>query len=158
MSDIKSFPERISDLYVVHPKVQQIWRILDSRRAHRKIGQGKNSPMHLFVIGDGGVGKSQTALRYIEKNPGYVWTDAHGKEIDIKPVVYMELPNPFTIGEFFQTIVKELGAPQLRERPTIGEIKRRAFTLLEKQQVEMLIFDEMDHILSSQTVVSRQVV
>lgn len=148
MRDIK-FAERISGLYVEHPKVKQIWRIIDSRRNHRKIGQGNNSPMHLFIIGDSGVGKTQMAWHYIEKNPGYIWADDKGTEIDIKPVVYVELPNPFTIGEFYQSIVKELGAPSLSGRPTIGDIKRQTFTLLEKQKVEMLIFDEMDHILSS---------
>ncbi|MCL6444668.1 MAG: TniB family NTP-binding protein [Alicyclobacillus sp.] len=148
--EIKNFAERISDLYVEHPKVKQIWRILDSRRSHRKIGQGKNSPMHLFVIGDGGVGKTQMALRYINKNPEYTLINDAGTEIDIKPIVYVEVPNPFTIGEFYQSIVKELGAPPLSGRPTIGEIKRQAFTLLEKQQVEMMVLDEMDHILSSQ--------
>ncbi len=107
--------------------------------------------MHLFVIGDGGVGKTQMAMHYIDKSPGYTWVNEKGTEIDIMPIVYVELPNPFTVGEFFQSIVKELGAPPLTGRPTIGEIKRQAFTLLEKQQVEMLIFDEMDHILSSNT-------
>ncbi|ASJ56835.1 hypothetical protein BP422_26930 [Brevibacillus formosus] len=64
----------------------------------------------------------------------------------------MELPNPFTVLEFYQTIIKALGAPSIIGVPRIGDVKRRVFTLLKLQKVEMLILDEMSYIKNTKYV------
>lgn len=147
-----TFAERVANLYIIHPRVQKIVETLDSIRRHNKFQGGGNSPRHRFVIGLSGVGKTQMLRRYAENNKGYIYKDQEETEYDIKPVLYVNLPDPFTIMEFYQSIVKSLGAPQLSGRPTIGEVKRQVFTLLEHQRVEMLILDEMDHILTTRFV------
>lgn len=150
------FTERVSQLNIVHPKIRRIWDMFDSMRAHQRLSSKANSPRHIFITGKSGVGKSQMAKKYTEKNPGHIYITEDGTEIDMRPVVYMELPDPFTILEFYQTIVKSLGAPQLIGRPTIGEVKRQAFRLMEGQKVELLLVDEMNYILSSKYVKSNQ--
>lgn len=152
MREIEEMAERVSNIYIDHPKVKTIWGIMDSIRGHQKMGGRNNSPRHMFIKGQSGVGKTQMGKRYAEMNRGYVYTDKEGTEIDIKPVVYMELPAPFTILELYQEIVKALGAPHLSGRPTIGEVKRQAYTLIQNQKVEMLIFDEVDFIFESRHV------
>lgn len=148
----RDFATRVAQLYIAHPQVEHIWGMIDSLRAHNKLAAGKNSPRHLLITGDSGVGKTQLIKQYAQMNPGYVHVDEEGTEYDIKPVVYMELPDPFTVLEFYQSIVKALGAPQLAGRPTIGEVKRQAFKLLEMQKVEVLLLDEINFLLTSKHV------
>jgi GTPase SAR1 family protein len=153
-----TFAERVANLHIIHPRVKKIWDTLDSIRRHNKFQGGSNSPRHRFVIGLSGVGKTQMMKRYaeLEQNKGYVYIDEEETEYDIRPVLYVNLPDPFTIMELYQSIVYSLGAPQLSGRPTIGEVKRQVFTLLEKQKVEMLILDEMDFILTSRFVTQKE--
>lgn len=155
-SESREFAERVSQLSIDHPKIKRIWDMFDSIRAHRKLGGNIYSPRHMFIIGDSGVGKSQMAKKYAALYPGYTRIDGDGTEYDIRPVVFMELPDPFTILEFYQSIVKALGAPELVGRPTIGEVKRQAFELIKSQEVEVLLLDEMDYILSSKYVKREQ--
>jgi Bacterial TniB protein len=88
--------------------------------------------------------------KYAQTNPPYTHIDEDGTEIDIKPVVYTE-SDPFTILEFYQTIVRALGAPQFAG-VRVGDVKRQAFTLLEELRVEMLILDETNYIMGSRFV------
>ncbi|MCX7922291.1 MAG: TniB family NTP-binding protein [Clostridia bacterium] len=152
MNKSKEFAERVARLNIQHPKVVRICNMLDSIRANRNMGDGKNSPRHSYIIGGSGVGKTIMVKGYEARNPGYTRIDEDGREIDIKPVVYVELPNPFTIQEFYQAIISGLEAPQLPGKPTTGELKRQVLKLIKDQGVEMLILDEMDYILSSRHV------
>ncbi|MGG0940326.1 TniB family NTP-binding protein [Brevibacillus centrosporus] len=152
MNPCEELANRIINLYVLHPKVEEIWATLDSIRFHRS--KKKSAPRHLFIVGQSGVGKSEMLKKYVEHNPGYIHVDEEGTEYDIKPVVFMELPNPFTILEFYQTIIKALGAPPITGVPRIGDVKRRVFTLLKHQKVEMLILDEMSYIKNTKYVKS----
>lgn len=153
-----SFAERVANLNIVHPRVKKIWETLDSIRRHNKFQSSNKSPRHRFIFGLSGVGKTQMMRRYanLEQNKLYIYEDEEGTEYDIRPVVYVDLPDPFTIMELYQSIICGLGAPQLSGRPTIGEVKRQVFTLLEKQKVEMLILDEMDFILVSRFVTEEE--
>jgi GTPase SAR1 family protein len=148
-----TFPERVARLHVIHPRVKKIWDTLDSIRRQHSF-QDDESPRHRFIIGPSGAGKTQMMRRYAKKdeNKGYVYLDDEGTEYDIRPVLFVNLPDPFTIMELYQSIVHALKAPQISGRPTIGDVKRQVFTLLEKQKVEMIIFDEMDFILTSKFV------
>lgn len=149
MNEAKEFAARIQNIYIEHDQVKEVWKMLDSMRDEVK-RNGK--PRNLFVIGESGVGKSQILERYALKYPGYTKVDEFGTEIDIKPVLYCEIPNPFTILEFYQTIVSSLGAPNITGKPTIGAVKRQVFQLLKIQKTELLILDELDYIKHSRHV------
>lgn len=147
--DCKDLAERKNNIYIKNSMVLETWKMLDSMRAHLKKG---NKPRHLFVIGHSGLGKTQSLERYVSMNPGFTIIDKDETEVDIKPVLYIEMPEPFTILEFYQSITASLGAPTLPGRPSIGAVKRQAFCLLEVQKVEMIILDELDNILLSRYV------
>lgn len=147
--------KNVHELTIRHPRFEKLYKMLDSLRPDRSLGDYKHKPRHLFILGESGVGKSTLVEEYTRANPGHVHTDEEGTEYDIRPVVYAEIPNPFTLVEFHQAIVRALGAPQFA-KTSIGEVKRQAFTLLEKQKVEMLILDEVNYILESTRFIRNQ--
>lgn len=121
--------------------------MLDSIRTHRKLGQDMcNSPRHLFIYGDSGVGKSMMLKKYKNKYPTFMDIDSEGTEYDIVPVVYMEIPEPYTHVEFYSTLIESLGAVIPTGNSRIGDLKRRAFSLMKQQRVEMVIIDEIGYI------------
>jgi hypothetical protein len=143
--------KRINELNIEHPRYKEIHEMLDSLRPNRGLGDYDYTPRHLLITGDSGVGKSRLVKKYAEANPGHTQVDEEGTEYEIKPVVFAEMPEPFTRAEFYQTIIRALGAPQI-PGVRIGDVKRQAFTLIQQQQVEMLIFDEVNYILGSRFV------
>ena len=151
LDEIEGLRHRVSNLFVEHAQVQKIWNELDDIRAELKYGDGLNPPENLFILGESGVGKTQIGKRYAAKYPVEVRKTDRG-EIDIKPVVFLELSDPFTYLEFYKAICSALGAPQMVGRMTIGDAERRTLNLLKKQQVEMLILDEVDFINQSRYI------
>lgn len=149
--EARNFAERIANIHINYPRIQRIYDILSSMRCLGGFNGRNESQSNLFILGQSGVGKTKMIKKYAEMNKGYTKIE-DGVEYDIKPVVYLELPDPFTVLELYQSIIRALGAPQIMYRPSIGDAKRQVFTLLEKQQVEMLILDEMDYILNSRYV------
>ncbi|MDF0728651.1 TniB family NTP-binding protein [Cytobacillus sp. S13-E01] len=160
MNKYLSFQKRIINLYIEHPEVKRIWSMLDKRRKYRKMGideENDETPMHLFIKGKSRVGKTQMMKKYKKSNEGYVHTEEDGTEVDIRPVAYMELPSPFTLVGFYnQIITMGLNAPAMRGTPKVYELEKRAFQLLKRQKVEMLIIDEMDYLLASTFVNKKQ--
>jgi len=129
-----------------------IHEMLDALRRDQSLGGYKYKARHLFIVGKSGTGKTTLAQRYSERFPSYDATiDEYGTAVTMMPVVFANFPNPFTIVEFYQTIVRALGGLQLK-KAKIGDVKRQAFTLLREQGVEMLILDEANSILSGRYV------
>lgn len=156
-NEYKLFQDRLINLYVVHPELENVWKVLDSRRMFRRRSIGtESSPQHLFLIGKSRVGKSQAVKRYAKRERGEVYIDEENHEVDIVPVVYMELPDKFTPKEFYYNIIEGLGAPKLYSRAEVGQIKDRAFHLLKKQKTEMLIIDELDYLTPLTSTIKAQ--
>lgn len=151
-TDIKdALLARVLSLNIEHLRYREIWSELDSLRPIPGID---HTPRHLFLYGESGVGKSTLVRKYWEAHPGYVDVDEDGTEYDICPVVYTDLPQPYTMSAFYQQIVRALGAPQMAGAK-IELVKTQAMSLIEQQRVEMLILDEMDFILTSHSVSHR---
>ncbi|MCA4756944.1 TniB family NTP-binding protein [Mycolicibacterium fortuitum] len=151
--EVSSFIERINELFIEHDEVLRIWKKFDSLRlcnARSKDDTGKRmhkgDPRHLFLMGLSGVGKTQIGERYAERNPGY-WLETEEEKIKIMPVIYVELPFPFTQLSFYTEILRALGTENIRRDARINHIKERVLMLLKKQRVEMIIFDEMNFIM-----------
>jgi len=62
------------------------------------------------------------------------------------------MPNPLTVMGFYQVLLKALGAPISIGKKMIGNVRRQAFTLIERNKVEMIILDEMDYIVNERAV------
>lgn len=139
----KEFGERVSNLNIEHPQIREIYRMFDS------IVKRPGKTRHLFITGSSNVGKTTLAEKYAERHPKYVEVDEEGTEIDKKPVLIVEVPHPFTLLEFYYEILDALEAPRLLGRPLVNELKNRAYYLIEKQGVKLIIFDEINNIMTS---------
>lgn len=151
LTDKQELMKRVLELHIEHPSYNQFNKMLDSLRPDHSLGHYQYEPQHLFIVGESGVGKSRLVKQYAKSSPSYVRVDTDGTEYDMKPVVYANLPHSFTLVEFYQTIVRALGAPQFAG-VRLGDVKRQAFILVEELGVEMLILDETNHILDSRYV------
>lgn len=137
------FAERLLSLNIEHPQVKNIYRMFDS------IMERPGKTRHLFITGSSNVGKSTLAEKYLEKHPVYTEVDEEGTEIDKRPVILVEVPHPFTLSEFYHEILDALGTPRFVGRHNINDLKVRAYDLIEKQEVKLIIFDEINNILTS---------
>lgn len=153
--EVRGFARRIKKLFIEHGEVERIWNRLDSMRVYIEDDEMEDEdededddkdPRHLFLTGLSGVGKSQIGKRYKKRNPGYTAV-IDEEEIDIKPVLYVKLPFPFTQHAFYRKILKALGTDNLRNDARINMVKDRVLHLLKKQKTKMIIFDEMNFIL-----------
>lgn len=137
------FAERVKNINIDLPRTEEIYRVMDSHLRRR----GKTR--HLFITGPSNVGKTKMAENYVKRYPEYTITEEDGTEVDIKPVVYMEAPHPFTISEFYHELINALGSPRLGGVPKINDIKDRAYHLISRQKVKMVIIDEINNIQTS---------
>ncbi|KRE48406.1 TniB family NTP-binding protein [Paenibacillus sp. Soil724D2] len=152
----KEFQNRISNLFIEHDEVKRIWKRLDKNRGNKRAGVlSDDSPIHLFIEGKSGAGKSMTLKKYVKKNKGWTVVDEEETETDIKPVIYMTLPVPFTYKGFYNNILKAMGMPA--RNADVDRIKTQAFEMMKELKVEMLIIDELDYLLAS-TFVQRKAV
>ncbi|MCF8565961.1 TniB family NTP-binding protein [Alicyclobacillus tolerans] len=142
---------RVEELNVKHPMYQDFYDMLTGLRPDPSLGSYRHDPQHLFIVGESGVGKSRIVKRYAEDNPPFTQIEEDGTEIDVKPVVYVELPDPFTMVEFYQHIVRALGAPQYAGI-RVGDVKRQALSLLSELKTEILILDEVNYVMGSRYV------
>lgn len=142
--EAKEFANRIADLFIIHSEVRRIWDRFDSLRVHLKAGNQMHDPNHLLLTGISGAGKSKIGERYARRNPGYIHEDAEGTKIDIKPVLYIKLPYPFTALDFYKKILVALGTKVFRKDMRVGYAKEQALYLLRRQETELIIFDELN--------------
>ncbi|MCM3719431.1 TniB family NTP-binding protein [Fictibacillus phosphorivorans] len=143
MNPHKEFAQRVKNIQVLHPQMESIFKIMDS---HMK-RPGKTR--HLFVTGSSNIGKTKLAEIYLKKYPEYVITEPDETEITVKHVIYMETPHPFTLMEFYHELLDALGSPRLKGVPKINDLKTRAYYLMKRQEVKMVIIDEVNNILTS---------
>ncbi|MDC3414770.1 TniB family NTP-binding protein [Terrihalobacillus insolitus] len=137
------FANRVANLHADLPEVESIYNAMDS---HMRI---KGKTRHLFVTGPSNVGKTRMAENYRDKHKAYTIDEDDGTEVDLKPVILMETPHPFTFLEFYHELISALGAPRLSGVPRVNDLKNRAYHLIERQKVKMIIIDEINNIMTS---------
>lgn len=154
----KGFQNRLMNVYVEHPEVTRIWKRLDTNRRLKRMGlESDDSPIHLFIEGKSGAGKTQLIKKYLRRNPLVTKIDEEGTEIDTRPVLYMRLPVPFTYKGFYNNILRSIEPDIPISNQDVDQLKNQAFSLMRDLGVEMLSIDEMDYLLAS-TFVQRKAV
>lgn len=142
-ADYHPFVKRLLNLNVEHPQIKETYRMFDS------IMKRPGKTRHLFITGSSNVGKSTLAEKYLEKYPNHKVVDKEGTEVDKTPVILVEVPHPFTETEFYHEVLDSLGAPRMSGRPYVNDLKVKAYKLIAAQEVRLIIFDEINNILTS---------
>jgi hypothetical protein len=154
----QKFQERVMNLYVEHPEITRIWNRLDRNRWLKRMGsESDDSPIHLFIEGKPGAGKTQLIKKYLRRNPKVTKINQEGTKIDTRPVLYMKLPVPFTYKAFYNNILKSIDPDFPISQQDVDRVKNQAFGFIKELGVEMLAIDEMDYLLAS-TFVQRKAV
>lgn len=105
-------------------------------RLHRETGISQN----LLVLGESGTGKTTLCRDFVTRHPQLVLS-----ERDVIPVLHVPIPPAATIASVTEAMLSRLGDPA----PTMGTVSAktaRAVKLARAVSVELLLFDEAQHI------------
>lgn len=129
--------KQLQSSYLMFPAFQKAFEHMDANlRLFRQTGIAQN----LLVLGDSGTGKTSLARMFTERYPKQVLL-----ERDVVPVLYASVPAAATIAGTVEAILAQLGDFQ-PDRGTISVKTARAVKLAKGCAVEMLLFDEAQHI------------
>lgn len=129
--------KQLQSSYLMFPAFQASFERMDANlRLYRQTGISQN----LLVLGESGTGKTTLARMFTEANPKQQLPDR-----DVIPVLYVSVPAAATIAGTVEAILAQLGDLE-PERGTISTKTARAVKLAKGCAVEMLVFDEAQHI------------
>lgn len=125
------------DEYIPFPPFVAAGRSIETNLAlYRETGVTQN----LLVLGESGTGKSSLCHWIRQKYPRFTLPDR-----DVLPVLNAPIPPAATISSMAEAILGPLGDPS----PTSGTVSAktaRIFTLCRGCRVEMILFDEAQHL------------
>ena len=102
-------------------------------------------PHCMSLEGRTGTGKSTLVRTYAES-----FCRTQTREGTQVPVLYMEVPSPVGIKDFASTALQTLGDPAY-DRGTRASMTRRLIGLLKDCEVELIILDDFQHLIDSET-------
>jgi hypothetical protein len=139
---IKVALDAVKNIVVYHDKFNNA--INEVRRCHL-LSRGSKKPELLFLHGDYGTGKSTVLAKYLEQYPRY----EDGMKT-IVPVLIVEIPANAKPKDVASKFLFELGDP-FYSKGTEKVQTCRAISMAGKCGVQMVIFDEVQHALESET-------
>lgn len=113
---------------------------VDAIKANLALFRETGIPKHLLVLGESGAGKS-SLCRWVEQQyPRFVLPDR-----DVLPVLIVPVPPAATIASMASAMLEKLGDPA-SATGTVSAKTSRVITLCRACRVEMVLFDEAQHI------------
>lgn len=95
---------------------------------------------HMLILGDAGTGKTTLCRNIVQKYPRFVLPHQ-----DVVPALHVPIPSAATIGSVADAMLVRLGDPALGVG-TVSARTARAIQLARALKVEVLLFDEAQHI------------
>lgn len=108
-----------------------------------KMALAGNRPRHLMILGPSGTGKSSVQKEYVRYFP--VIEETEFRRI---PVLRVEIKSSPTVRSVAEDILKAMGVP-MAYRGTVNEKTDRVISSLQKLKVELLMLDEVQHLLGA---------
>jgi len=111
-------------------------------RVHQ-MSQAGNMPRHLMLLGPSGAGKSSVLEEYMRHFPSQ--DEVEQRRI---PVLRVEIKSSPTVRSVAEDILKAMGVA-MAYRGTVNEKTDRVVSSLTKLRVELLLLDEVQHLLGA---------
>lgn len=125
---------------LLFPAFDQAYRRIS--RIH-KMSLAGNRPRHLMILGPSGAGKSSVMEEYCRYFP-----ETEETEFRHIPVLRVEIKSSPTVRSVAEDILKAMGVP-MAYRGTVNEKTDRVIASLQKLKVELLMLDEVQHLLGA---------
>ncbi len=140
--DMQTKRARLEKLYVSSPRIKGILAEIEHCRLDSKDAQ---EPRSMLLIGQSGAGKTTIIKKYMRDFP-----EKETDERRIIPVFQSELPGKVTCKALAQTLLTEMGADD-PESGNLTSITKRLARLIKECEVELIILDEFQHLLQSES-------
>ena len=142
VKEIKKRKEHVKSIIIQYPRYK---KILDKIEEHHQLSFGSVQPDGLFIYGETGLGKSTLLKEYESKYPRKI-IDGFTKI----PILYLTVPVGATPKSVASTILLNMGDPNY-DRGTENNMTVRILSFVEKCEVEMIIVDEFQHLIDSES-------
>lgn len=129
--------KQLQDAYLMFPAFQKAF---DQVEANLKLYRATGIAQSLLVLGESGTGKSSLSKLFTERYPMQTLP-----ERDVIPVLFVSIPPAATIAGTVEAVLAKLGDPE-PERGTVSVKTARAVKIARGCSVEMMLFDEAQHI------------
>jgi hypothetical protein len=128
---------QLQGAYLMFPAFRSAFGQVEANlKLYRETGVAQN----LLILGESGSGKTSLARLFTEQYPKQVLL-----ERDVIPVLHVTVPPAATIAGTAEAVLGKLGDPE-PERGTVSVKTARAVKIARGCGVEMLLFDEAQHI------------
>ena len=141
-TEVKKPHEIIDDLFIETPSAQEALNAIEILRNH---GARRDCYECVLLAGPSRVGKSAVVDRYKQMHSEFM----DGRQL-VRPVLVVRLKSSTKLTSLVSTTLRALGDP----RPDHGTPEARTdrmLNLLGRQRVEILIYDEFQHLIDSDT-------
>lgn len=130
-------------LLLRHPQFQNIYSNI--KDCHLSSLHLAREPQCMLLTGNTGVGKSTLLSTYVEEYPSQ-----RTRSGNVIPILMVETPSPVTVKGLASEILQMLGDPA-SEKGTLWAMNKRVVNLIEACKVEMVILDDIHHMLDKAT-------
>lgn len=142
LKEIKRRKEHVKSIIIPYPRYDAL---LEKIEEHHQLSLNSVQPDGLFLYGETGLGKSTILKEYESKYPR--------QDIDGNtkiPVLYLTVPVGATPKSVASKILLKMGDPNY-DRGTENNMTARILAFVEKCEVEMIIIDEFQHLIDSES-------
>lgn len=154
ISKIGEISARFEEIRILHPAVERLFELCDKLRQRKQNTRERAEQCGGMVFAESHAGKSTGIQMYLETTvvdecyARGLFPKTMGREDVLKAqtlVIYVSLSPDATMGSLFGDLLEALGDPNPHQG-TIPARRRRAYHIMRALKVELLIFDEIDHL------------